>query len=357
MYEELLSMPKASMHPKVALALNSMAAPEYGENPSPEYFLKLAAVYTAGAGIGRRGFISYLTQLARFDWMSTADAQRCLSRLESAVCYTGNDCEGDDDKNDAMGNPVPHAAVAGDGMDLQFEFELSTELTPEESTDKFNVELVGLADIDCPAVLWEIKCTNGLLESVHFLQLAIYAWIWQRQENSQTSDEMHSTDSVTPSSDLAMTSQNKVEKKFRLFNVLSGELWELDPSCMVRESGRRSGLDEAVGLLLRYHFRKFVLKDDEEFLRSANITSKPSMLANMAHDEATAAIPLPPPGMLTPKKRQIKEEAVSDEENRIELRRAAKMRKGAVEVVDLTSPDNIRSSWVKQCEPVLVDLV
>lgn len=347
MYEELLATPKVNMHPQVQIVLNSMPAPGYNEDASPEYFLKLAAVYTAGAGIGRRGFISYLTQLARFDWMSTADAQRCISRLELAVCYANTECEADGD--DATSDRDPKTAATRNENDLKFECILSTKLLPEESTDKFNVELVGLADIDCPEVLWEIKCTNGLLESVHFLQLAIYAWIWQRQENCQSSDDEHST-----GSDSAMSLQSKNEKKFRLFNVLSGELWELDPSCMVRGSDSRSGLDEAVEILLRYHYRKFVLKDDEEFLRSANVASKPLTIANMAHHETTVAIP--PTGMLTPKKRQIKEETISNE-GRVEFSRATKMKKGVVEVVDLTSPDDSRSSWVKQCKPVFVDLV
>ena len=74
------------MHRKVLKVFNEMSTPRYSSPPSAEYFLKLAVTYAAGL---RRGFISKLTQLKRFDWLPPADAQRCVDRLESAVLMGG----------------------------------------------------------------------------------------------------------------------------------------------------------------------------------------------------------------------------------------------------------------------------
>jgi len=60
------------------------------------------------------------------------------------------------------------------------------------------------------------------------------------------------------------------EKTFRLFNVLSGEMWELHPDCMRCEAAATSGLDRAVDLLIRYYYRKRYQQDDKAFLQRIN---------------------------------------------------------------------------------------
>lgn len=235
---------------------DGMSKPQYNSSAdsssssSAEYFLKLAATYAAGL---RRGFISTLTQLNRFDWIPPSDALRCVDRLESAVLMNRLSEEG-------QWNQDNRAAKANE---LSFEHEISTTLRPVESTFKYPVTFTGCVDIESPKILWEIKCVGDDLETTHFLQLAIYAWLWNREQN-----------------DLGNSNMNIVDKRFRLLNVLSGESWELDNSCMIPDKHGSSPLNVMMSVLFKYHYRTKQTMDDDAFLKSILINQNTESTSN-----------------------------------------------------------------------------
>mmetsp|Transcript_31252 Transcript_31252/g.44920 ORF Transcript_31252/g.44920 Transcript_31252/m.44920 type:complete len:889 (-) Transcript_31252:2644-5310(-) len=293
MYSELENATGA-MHCLVEEVFKALGPPEYTHPPQPDYFLRLAAAYTAGAGINRRGYISTLTQLARFDWIDPSDAAKCVDRLESAACKDTFIEQYTNQPGVTRKNADCEVVSAND---LHFEYELKALLMPNESTHIYPVVLAGRADIVTPKVLWEIKCTKGKLQDVHFLQLAIYAWIWKRAkaiaalnafDNDFLMSRLNDDDAPmltpeTPETNIELPVpeseviaegeeiDNDPEISFRLFNVLSGEMWELHPDCMSSDDvTATSGLDQAVNLLIRYYYRKRYQPDDKAFLQRIN---------------------------------------------------------------------------------------
>lgn len=262
------------MHRKVLKVFNEMSTPQYSSPPSAEYFLKLAVTYAAGL---RRGFISKLTQLKRFDWLPPADAQRCVDRLESAVLMGGL-------SEEAKVKKEANSYHKTEAMDLSFEYLLSTTLQTEETTAKYPVTFVGCVDIESPNILWEIKCLGGDLETIHFLQLASYAWLWKRRQI-----------------DLGNTNANISDKRFRLFNVLSGEAWEMDNSCMESDERGRSPLDEMMSMLFKYKYRTQETVSDDEFLESITNSSTESATASASATSTTTTAAVTPKNSKTKK--------------------------------------------------------
>jgi hypothetical protein len=41
------------------------------------------------------------------------------------------------------------------------------------------VEVEGLVDVLTEDTLWEVKCVGSLVDE-HYLQLAVYAWLWKK---------------------------------------------------------------------------------------------------------------------------------------------------------------------------------
>jgi len=139
MYSELLKADGfGGLHRLVKSALDSLGPPEYTQPPQPDYFLLLAAAYSAGAGIKSRGFISILTQLARFDWISPSKATECVNRLESAVCM---DSFVQQFSNQPLINNYNVAVMKANYV--VFERSLRLLLNPDESTHMYPVSLVG----------------------------------------------------------------------------------------------------------------------------------------------------------------------------------------------------------------------
>jgi hypothetical protein len=126
------------MHRTVKAVLDTFGPPEYTQPPQPDYFLRLAAAYSAGGGVNRKGFISTLTQLARFDWMSPSKAVKCVNRLESAVCM------------DSLGKKVNNQADLKNDFsgkdEITFEHHLWSLLTTNESTHTYPVLFEGVED-------------------------------------------------------------------------------------------------------------------------------------------------------------------------------------------------------------------
>lgn len=148
-----------------------------------------------------------LQRLTKFDWLTDDLIHKCTTRLERAV---------------------PNYAAATFESVVQEEFVFRLKSGEEKS-----VLLQGQLDIVAPDTVWEIKCVAGELSKSHILQLAIYTWLWIRNQPSCT-------------------------RRFRLLNVLSGELWELTPNLDL--------LDRMMQLLLSQKFEPPNVFSDEQFV-------------------------------------------------------------------------------------------
>jgi hypothetical protein len=136
-----------------AIKKRFLALPSPTADKPCEYFLELAALYLAGACPSSKGFISKVLQIKSFNWMTPSQASSCLHVLSAAV----SDCN----------------------KGAYFEYGLQENVYWEH--EKKHIVVLGAVDILTPTVLWEVKCVSQLSD-VHFLQLAVYAWIWKRTQ-------------------------------------------------------------------------------------------------------------------------------------------------------------------------------
>ena len=96
------------------------------------------------------------------------------------------------------------------------------------------VQVTGRMDAVTEDVVWELKCVKEL-QLEHFLQLIVYAWMWRRQ-----------------------CEESKGSRIFRLMNMRTGEVWELDASSHY--------IKEAVDILLHNKYKVRGTLSDAEFL-------------------------------------------------------------------------------------------
>jgi hypothetical protein len=151
MYEAIHNLSPDELHPILKEKINGLC--KLSDMESPAHYLELAAVYIASAGLDSKGYISRVSQLKSFDWMSPSTADKCLLRLKETI---------EDYKNSSF------------EVFLSQSFNVTaTKKNPAET-----VTIVGMVDILSPTTLWEIKCVNELTPN-HLLQLATYAWLWK----------------------------------------------------------------------------------------------------------------------------------------------------------------------------------
>jgi len=110
-----------------------------------------------------------------------------------------------------------------------------------ESYNKEVFRFSARVDMVCAKTVWELKFVKELNHE-HFLQFAIYAWLWKCVHGLSEGSWSEETD-----------------KQFRLFNVRTGEIWTLKEDCF-------EDLTHIVVFLLgsKYHRHKTV--PDGEFL-------------------------------------------------------------------------------------------
>jgi len=203
MFDELIeasTSPTEKMPAKLQQRVRKFTS--FGLLSTPSHFLELAALYQAGASINCRGFLSKLVQIKDFNWLSDEIAEKCLSTLKKAI-------------------PTWECA--------SFEVLLEQRLFVGEK----QVIVLGLVDIMTPTELWEIKCV-GQLRDEHIMQLAVYAWLWK-------------------------CCKPREKKQFKLFNVLSNEMWEISTA----------EVDFVMQSLLKYYFRSRQTEPDAAFLQTA----------------------------------------------------------------------------------------
>jgi hypothetical protein len=179
--------------------------------PGPATFLRLSTLYNAVM----TGFKHKTSQLKSFNWLSSDAADQCLSSLSSCI---------------------PDPLKAKFEVELQCDFVLNAAKT---------LRIQGIVDAydSVNHIVYEFKCTSEL-SPAHFMQLYMYAWLWNRDRRGA---HLSGTRTVLP--------------RFRLFNVLTSEMWEFQPEAANLEVIARSifeNMDRANVTLSDDDFLKFV---------------------------------------------------------------------------------------------------
>eukprot|EP00798_Chlamydomonas_sp_ICE-L_P023904 gene23904-9471_t len=90
------------------------------------------------------------------------------------------------------------------GMSVEYEKELEYA----EYTNGTKYTIMGRADALTKHEIYEFKCVDDLRKE-HFIQTAVYAWLWMNAEEDGE--------------------RRYGSRKFRLLNIRTGELWEIEP--------------------------------------------------------------------------------------------------------------------------------
>jgi hypothetical protein len=99
---------------------------------------------------------------------------------------------------------------------------------------KKTLQIEGQADLLDSTTLWELKCVDSI-KSEHCIQLALYAWLWQKVEYP-----------------------TKGRRKFCIHNIRTGEVQELQGV---------ENLEYIIEAVLDSHFRTADKIDDESFIK------------------------------------------------------------------------------------------
>jgi hypothetical protein len=189
-------------------------------------YLYLANISTAV----QEKFYSKLNQIdpEEYDWLSETAISLCFERMNIVL---GEEC--------TNGKWTPEKNIIYDSADEDhFEIDqcLKQHLGPEY-TYRFSARI----DMVTENTIWEWKCTSQTTIE-HRMQLVIYAWLWKMVYESDKS-------------------YIGKEKTFKLFNIKTGELWELNAT--------REELTTIVVELLRGKYTNPHKKTDEEYITEA----------------------------------------------------------------------------------------
>ena len=220
---------------------------------SPNFFLRLSVLYQAGVNPFTLGFVSTLESLKDYSWIPQSTADECVARLESAT----------------LDHFLPVESSSSSLSSFSYQFEVMYQYDLRCATTCLNLLIEeaplfqGQFDLVTTSSVWEFKCTRKL-QTCDFLQLALYAWLWYN--------------GTSVSSDVIFRSASEVYKnvsppplremrEFKLYNVLSEEMWELDFS--QGSDIVLLQLNEVLTRLLAQYYRAKILNADEEFLTAA----------------------------------------------------------------------------------------
>ena len=218
------------------------------------------------------GYNYKLKQIQRYDWLEPEMVAKCHRNI--ANVFGGN-------MDDIHKN-------------MNYELELGTGYDERGAFYGFKTETYGVVKIrgriDCidDDTVWELKCVD-MLSIEHMLQVVLYAWMWhnivlQRQENKDKQDNQNNQDkqdnNLQNGIDRLLNSGNERKnnsrdayrdvfldniyqmKKFKLMNIRTGEVRELDTS-------NTQYIDDIVKILLDSKLRIRELLTDIQFIENS----------------------------------------------------------------------------------------
>jgi len=180
-------------------------------------FLRISTLYDAAT----TGFNNKASQIKKYDWISAESTEKIMQVLTGSL--TGR---------------------------TSFEVPIEVMMKWNENENLFTIK--GRIDAVSDDNIWELKCVNQL-DTSHFLQLAVYAWMTQCSYSN---------------SDFLVVSNNKdifANNRFgnRLLNMRTAEQVELTTSFY--------DLNTVVTLLVEQYLREDSKDTDEKFLKDNEI--------------------------------------------------------------------------------------
>lgn len=167
-------------------------------------------------------YYSKLNQIRREEctWLGEDDVEMCKTRIHGVI---GKDCTRTEPE--AEYTIIHHSdEEAHENIDAALE-----GIIPENARFRFTARV----DLVCEDIVYELKCTTELTLE-HQIQVAIYAWIYRMI--------------------------GRPERKFRLFNIKTGEILELNASM--------TDLTTIMAAVLSNKFMCITKKSDDEFLET-----------------------------------------------------------------------------------------
>jgi hypothetical protein len=175
---------------------------------SPSDYLYLANLHLAI----EEKLYSKISQIEadEYNWLSDSVIQQCYDRLDTVLHLDemGSECN----SNECNSSEWTPEKVLIHGSANEDHIEIDHCLMAHLG-DEFLFRFTARVDLWTENTIWEWKCTSKITVE-HKIQLVIYAWLWHMVYASSTSS--------------SSSSKEKEEKKiFRLFNLKTGELFEL----------------------------------------------------------------------------------------------------------------------------------
>jgi hypothetical protein len=219
LYNIIEKLLKPGEHPYIRDRFKE-ASPEI---KSVEDYLFLSNIYSAL----QEKLYYKLSQIGRdeYHWLNEDMIDTCIERLNRVI--TRERC-------------TPEVEVTIISKEREDEMsEINQVLKPFFSASGKKMRFIFTARVDmvCDDI-WELKCTSRLTTE-HFLQILIYAWLWR------------------------IISPEEQEKKFKLFNIRTGEIYWLEHSELEE-------LTPIVVMLLKSKYEKIKRKTDDEFLETVH---------------------------------------------------------------------------------------
>ena len=184
------------------------------ENRGIKYYLYLANIYSA---LSEKLYFK-LSQIGRdeYTWLDEDIIEICMNRLDNVIQRKNGKLE----VEVTIVNAFREEELA----------MINEVLNPYFCKERFIFE--ARIDMVCDDI-WELKCTSTT-STEHFLQTMIYAWLWRV---------------INP----------KDERKFKIFNIKTGEIYWLKKSAL-------EDLTPLMVMILKSKYEKIKKTTDEEFL-------------------------------------------------------------------------------------------
>ena len=155
------------------------------------------------------GYHGQLAQIQTYDWLDGDAVKQCIDLLETHV-----------------------------GSNSKCQFEVDTGITIQ--TVHGTVMISGTMDIVSPHTIWEVKCTESF-QLEHMLQLVVYYWLYSKQP------------------------ENDPDTKFKLINIRSGEIKELDTNPDIA-----CHVQNMIDCLLSYKYKTAEKSHDTDFIQECH---------------------------------------------------------------------------------------
>ena len=239
------------------------------------------------------GYNYKLKQIQQYDWLDPEMVAKCHRNIANVI-YSSQE-------------EIPNG-LKGNVALATFEWELGTGYDERGAFFGFKTETYGVVKIrgrvDCvdDDAVWELKCVD-MLSIEHMLQVVLYAWIWrhivlQRQEKKEKQEKQEKQENQEKQEKQKNNLQNNLQngidrllesgndrknnsrdaardaardasldniyqmKKFKLMNIRTGEVRELDTS-------NTQYIDDIVKILLDSKLRIRELLTDVQFIENS----------------------------------------------------------------------------------------